>query len=114
MTLLHLGRHRDALADLDHAVRQQPGAAWLLVTRAMVHRLLGGYDAALADADLAGRLDPDEPGVHRERAGVHLATGRWREALDALARCSPARPARPSATACGPPPTCNSAPRKPR
>lgn len=53
-----VGRHTDAQADLDHAIKVAPNNATVFVQRALEHQRAGDVTAALADVELALQLDP--------------------------------------------------------
>lgn len=54
-----LGRHKEALEDLDKAILLYPGRAQTYGTRAGVKVWLKDYTGALADAEKAGELNPE-------------------------------------------------------
>src|SRR5262249_15031233 len=62
-----------AIADLDRAIRLDPGSPWSYSNRGMVWYEKKAYDKAVADLDRAIRLDPDNPDALNGRARV-LAT----------------------------------------
>ena len=90
-----MGRHEEALQDLDEADRLQPKDAYTLQMRGAVQWKLGQLPAALRDLDEALRLSGDDDGdVLALRAAVKLEGGdpegarqdelRAREALSGL------------------------------
>ena len=54
-----MGRHDDALADFDQAIRLKPDFAKAYNNRGIAKDTLGRHDDALADFDQAIRLRPD-------------------------------------------------------
>jgi len=70
----HAGHHRAAIADLDQALRLNPGSAQALNNRAGSHAYLGDYVQALRDFDEAIRLNPDRDflinrGITKQKRG---------------------------------------------
>ena len=54
-----LGRHQDAIADIDQAIQLRPDFADAYSNRGNTKVLLGRYQEAIADYDQAIRLQPD-------------------------------------------------------
>jgi tetratricopeptide (TPR) repeat protein len=73
--MARLGRLREALEDLDEAVRLDPDSSIMFSDRAFVRRESGDLDGSLSDCEQAMRLDPEfqRPYLHRARA--HEARG---------------------------------------
>ncbi len=59
-----------AIADLDEAIRLQPGVALFWRHRGMIRAFKGDYDRALADLDESIRLDPAAADGYNKRAQV--------------------------------------------
>lgn len=82
-----VGRHEEALADCDLAVRKDPNLAAAHHTRALVLCALGRLDDAVASVTESVRVAPDRPESYWLRSAIELERGRPREAiadLDAL------------------------------
>jgi tetratricopeptide (TPR) repeat protein len=89
---LALGRHAEALADLDAAIRLDPNDAGAHVNRGLTYAALGRHAEALADYDAAIRLDPNHAQAHYRRGRTYTALYRHGEALadyDAAIRIDP-------------------------
>jgi tetratricopeptide (TPR) repeat protein len=65
-----LGKHDEALADLDRVLAKEPRRADALTFRAAARRALGRLDAALADAEAAVDLAPKSPDALLERGNI--------------------------------------------
>src|SRR5262249_70378 len=63
-----VGRHAEALADLDKARRAEPGNAEIYYERGRTYQNQGSYQAALADYQKALELGPNEAGFHNQLA----------------------------------------------
>jgi tetratricopeptide (TPR) repeat protein len=72
--LIRLGRHREALADLDILIPKAPQDSALYQLRGTVREALGDSDQARGDREKAGALLPKDPMALNNRAWV-LATG---------------------------------------
>ncbi len=72
--LIRLGRHREALADLDILIPKAPQDDALYQLRGAVHEALGDSDKARADREKASALLPRHPKALNDRAWT-LATG---------------------------------------
>jgi len=59
--LIHLGRHGEALADLDTLIAKDPNDFALYQLRSIVREALGGRDPARADREKASSLLPKDP-----------------------------------------------------
>lgn len=85
-TYHELGRHDEALADLDAAIRAYPHFAPAFELRGVVREQRGDLARALDDLDHAIRLDPARAGAHTNRGALHSRMGRNQEALADHAR----------------------------
>jgi tetratricopeptide (TPR) repeat protein len=72
--LIRLGRHREALADLDILIAREPDGWGLYHLRGMVQVALGHSDQARADEEKAVALLPKDPMALNNRAWTY-ATG---------------------------------------
>src|SRR5262249_44562719 len=72
--LIRLGRHREALADLDILISKAPQDSALYQLRGTVREALGDSDQARGDRAKAGALLPKDPRALNNRAWI-LATG---------------------------------------
>jgi tetratricopeptide (TPR) repeat protein len=89
----HLHQDRQALADLDTAVRLAPSNAEVFEERSGVRSTLGDHAGALADADAAVRLSPNDSYALRLRATRHDELGQTALALADLDTALQAEPA---------------------
>lgn len=79
-TLAEGAKFKDAMADLDAALKQQPDNADALAFRATAHRNLKEIDLALADAEAAVKADPRNVHARLERANIYKLQGRINDA----------------------------------
>lgn len=79
-----VGRHEQALADLDAAINLDPEIADIWLFRAASNRALNKLDAALADATKATELAPDLADAWLEKGLSHAALGELAAAQQAL------------------------------
>jgi len=84
------GRHEQAEADFNQAVRLAPDDQEALVHRAESRLVLGHIEAALADADRACRLDAGDPDARRIRGLCRVALGEFESGLNDLAETAEA------------------------
>lgn len=77
------GRHQEAIADTDRALRIDPRHAAALAERGYNLFRLGQHERALADYDRSLELQPKNPMAHGERGDLLLELGRRREAIAA-------------------------------
>lgn len=75
-----LGRHDEALADLDEAVRIDPGRWSTYLARGFEKGLQRRYEEALADLDMAVGMEPGNPLLHYIRGNCNSDLGRPGEA----------------------------------
>lgn len=75
------GRYRAAIADFDHALRLEPGAAYIYANRAGAKSSLGLYREAIADYDQALRLEPDHTVAYVSRGRAKSNLGAYEEAF---------------------------------
>ena len=83
--LARVGRWRDALVHLDHALAAGPTRWALLVARGRVHREMGDWERAAADHEAALTMIPGELEAARDLGLAYLASGR-RERFDEVRR----------------------------
>jgi len=79
-TLAEGARFKEAIVDLDAALKQQPDNADALAFRATAHRNLKEMDLALADAEHAVKADPRNVNARLERANIYRQQGRLNDA----------------------------------
>jgi len=84
IALYSIGRYREALADFDQELGQDPGAAGIWILRARVLKRLGRVEEALFSCEQALRLDSDNFDAWRQFGFVLQSLGRDQEALHAL------------------------------
>ena len=72
----HLGRHGDAIADYDEAIRLRPDFPEAYNNRGAAKRDLGRHGDAIADYDEAIRLRPDFPEAYYNRGRTKIASDR--------------------------------------
>lgn len=79
-TLAEGAKFKEAIADLDAALKQQPDNADALAFRATARRNLKEIDLALADAEAAVKSDPRNVNARLERANIYKLQGRLDDA----------------------------------
>ncbi|WP_226961931.1 MULTISPECIES: tetratricopeptide repeat protein [Streptomyces] len=92
MALFSLGQPREALPDLDRALRATPDDPGARAIRSEVHLLLGNDAEALADLDRLLEAEPEEAWALVYRAQVRLMTGDPGEALGDVERALARQP----------------------
>lgn len=80
----HLGNEREAILDLDTAIKLNPEKALAYNNRAWSYAALKEYDKALTDINKAIALDKNLPTSHDTRAVVLFGLGRYQAALEAV------------------------------
>jgi len=75
------GRHEEAIADLDEAIRLAPDHAEAWLNRGLAKGSLGQYEEAIADFDEAIRLAPDHAEAWLGRCAANGSLGRYKEAI---------------------------------
>jgi tetratricopeptide (TPR) repeat protein len=75
------GRPREAMTDVERALKLKPDFALALNVRARLKNDLGDLDGALQDLDRAIQLEPKLMPAYLARAGVNVQAGRLPEAL---------------------------------
>jgi serine/threonine protein kinase len=81
ITYKALGKHTEALADHDEAIRLDPGHAPAYYNRGITYSALDKHIEALADYDTAIRLDPSYAKAYSDRGNTYAALGKPTEAL---------------------------------
>lgn len=76
-----IGRPRQALADLDQALKLDPSSTGALRSRALAHSNSGMLDEALADANEAMRLEPTSVFNFTTRATVYMDRKQYAQAV---------------------------------
>eukprot|EP00884_Botryococcus_braunii_P009615 jgi/Botrbrau1/18655/Bobra.0493s0001.1 len=79
-----MGRHQEALQDLDQADRLQPNDAWTLKHPGAIKLAMGRHQEALQDLDQADRLQPNDAWTLKHRGATKMVMGRHQEALQDL------------------------------
>jgi lipoprotein NlpI len=82
VALMHLGRFREALADLDEAIQLDPRDAHAWINRANIRSHHSELSSALADADEALRRDPLFGAGYAERCAMRMKPGMDVEAIE--------------------------------
>jgi len=75
------GRNKEAMSDVEHALRLKPEMALALHVRARIKGDEGDLDGALVDLDKAIRVEPKMMPAYMARAAVNMQAGRLQEAL---------------------------------
>ena len=70
-----MGRHEEAIADYDEAIRLEPDYAEAYNHRGIARRNLERYEEAIADYDEAIRLRPDFISTYYDRARANMKLG---------------------------------------
>ena len=83
-TYADLGRHAEALADYDAALRLDPNLAQARYNRGTTYKALGRHAEALADYDAAIRLDPNYAQAYLNKGVLHTERDEWDDALHAF------------------------------
>ncbi|HZS84757.1 MAG TPA: tetratricopeptide repeat protein [Stellaceae bacterium] len=89
-------RYREAIADLDHALKRDPERIDALVFRASAYRATGQLEPALRDVEAALRRAPDDPDALLERGNLRRLSGDEagaRQDWQRLAALAPGTPA---------------------
>lgn len=79
-TLAEGAKFKEAIVDLDAALKQKPDSADALAFRATARRNLKENDLALADAEAAVKADPRNVNARLERANIYKLLGRINDA----------------------------------
>ena len=77
----NLGRHQEAIADLDEAIRLKPDLAEAYTNRGNARNRLGRREEAIADHDEAIRLKPDDAMTYNNRGVAKDNLGHREEAI---------------------------------
>lgn len=92
LLLASLGRHAEALAHHDAAIRLAPDNFWACVNRGNSQAALGHFEAALADYDRALTIQPDLPEALTNKGNALTELRRYEDALACLDRALTLRP----------------------
>ena len=76
-----LGRHEEAIADWDAAIRLKPDLAYAYYNRGLSKGKLGRYDEAISDWDAAIRLKPGDAEAYAGRGAAKHGLRRYEEAI---------------------------------
>lgn len=71
-----LGRHEEAIADYDEALRMDPQLAAAYYNRGNAKGLLGRHEEAIADYDKALQIDPQLAAAYYSREAARIALQR--------------------------------------
>jgi tetratricopeptide (TPR) repeat protein len=91
------GALKDALSDLDQALRLKPGDAAALAARAQVHLAQNDIELALSDLNAALKADANDPDLFLLRGHAHLVSGDADKAIDDFSAVLAIRPESASA-----------------
>jgi tetratricopeptide (TPR) repeat protein len=83
---ISLGRHNDAIRDLDRIIAKDATDEWSLALRANSHRLTGNPDAAVSDFGRALSIDADDVWDLVRRGYAYHDLGSWERAIEDFAR----------------------------
>ena len=86
LVLRDLGRHEEALRDLDEADAIEPGDTTTSLVRGSINLARGEFTLALASFDRILAEKPDHPVARRSRAGTLARLDRWSEAQQEIRR----------------------------
>ena len=75
------GRQKEAMVDVEHALRLKPDMALALHVRARIKTDMGDLDGALKDLDKAIAIESKLMPAYMARAAVHMQAGRLPESL---------------------------------
>jgi tetratricopeptide (TPR) repeat protein len=79
---ISLGRHSDAIPDLDRIIAKDPTDEWSLALRANSHRLTGNPQAAVSDFGRALSIDADDVWDLVRRGYAYHDLGSWERAIE--------------------------------
>ena len=82
----HLGRHDDAIADLDRSIALNPQDARLFNNRGFMQLGMERFEAALSDFDQAAQRSERFANVYNNRGLVYIATQRFDDAIEQFNR----------------------------
>lgn len=71
--LIHDGKYKEALDEIESALNTFPGSARLYKLRGNIHFLMKNYQAALTDMNTVVKLHPNAAKPYIDRAVVYLA-----------------------------------------
>ncbi len=89
---LGMAKTEEAMADLDEAVRRNPGSRYALNARGRARMQAGRYAEAIADFDAIIRDNPDDPVGYNSRCDALALAGRVQEALSDCDKALSIRP----------------------
>ena len=84
-----LGRHEDAITNLDIAIQLKPDFAEAYTNRGIVSKMLGRHEDAIADYDKAIQLKPEFAEAYANRGTVYKMLGATRRCYHRLRQSDP-------------------------
>ena len=75
-------KYREAMADLNRVLQDEPGNALTLYNRGLISAQLGAYEDALSDMDRVLNINPDNVLAYFNRASIFIEMGMYKDALD--------------------------------
>ena len=81
-----LGKHEDALEQLDLCLKHEASNAQVLINRGAVYGTIGRYPEAERDLRRALQIDTTNPEAHHNLGLVGIRKGLWSEAIPSLRR----------------------------
>jgi TolB-like protein/DNA-binding winged helix-turn-helix (wHTH) protein/tetratricopeptide (TPR) repeat protein len=89
LLLTALGRHAEALREMEQAVRFDPSSADTRADLAFTHYSNRRFDDAIEQAKFAVRIDPGSFSAHNELRRAYTANGKKEDALDECEKLKP-------------------------
>lgn len=81
LSLLHLGKHEEAIADFNHVLSVSPDLIAALMGRANAYRQMGNLSAAVEDLTAVIQREPEYADAYAARGEVHRALNRIDESV---------------------------------
>jgi tetratricopeptide (TPR) repeat protein len=75
-------QYRDAMADLNRVLEDEPGNALTLYNRGLISAQLGAYEDALDDMDRVLNINPQNVLAYFNRASIFIELGQYKNALE--------------------------------